>query len=97
MNFMEYICRGIVRSEDAINRLGKSVKQLAKNDRAIKGSLVCFGIAGALMCFVIAEQDREIEALQRKVEDLANDLADVDAYAGNIASDVKELKNQKGA
>jgi peptidoglycan hydrolase CwlO-like protein len=97
MNFMEYICRGIVRSEDAINRLGKSVKQLAKNDRAIKGGLVYVSIAGALMCFIIAAQEREIQALQQKVEDLANDLADVDAYAGNIASDVEELKNQKGA
>ena len=70
MNFMEYVCRGIVRSEDAICRLNKNVTKLAKCTRSTNTGVICLCVAGIMMCSVIAIQDQEIKALSRQVKDL---------------------------
>ena len=86
MNFMEYVCRGIVRSEDAICRLNKNVVKLAKCTRSARTSLICLGVAGIMTISIVAIQDQEIKALQNQGKDL-NHRLDIQ----------EELKEQKGA
>lgn len=68
--FIEYVCRGVIRSEDAIRRLNKNVVKLAKCTRNLNTSVVCIGFAGILLCSVVAAQDKEIKALQKQVSDI---------------------------
>lgn len=69
--FIEYVCRGVIRSEDAIKNLNKSVRALAKCNRNLRASLICFGISGILLTSVVAVQDKEIRELKKQVADLA--------------------------
>lgn len=73
MNFMEYVCRGIVRSEDAICRLNKRVAKLAKYARNTNTAVICIGVGTILLCSVVWMQDDEIKALQKQVADLTKD------------------------
>lgn len=70
MNFMEYVCRGIVRSEDAICRLNKRVVKLAKCTRSLNTSILCIGIGTLMLGTVVAIQDKEIRELQKQVAEL---------------------------
>lgn len=67
-HFFEYVCRSVIRSEDAINRLGRNVTKLAKTCRMADtcAALACLGIIA-----VVAMQDKEIKELQKQVTDLA--------------------------
>lgn len=69
--FIEYVCRGVIRSEDAIRNLRKNVVSLARCNRNLTVGVICIGVAGLLMATVVAEQDKEIEALKKQVADLA--------------------------
>lgn len=82
-HFMEYVCRGIVRSEDAIGRLNKNVVKLAKCTRNLNSSVGCVLVAGLMLASVVYANAKDIETLQKQVKDLTNE--------------VEELKEQKGA
>lgn len=71
MNFMEYVCRGIVRSEDAIARLNKNVRNMAKCCKRTNVAVACIGVGCLLFGAVVAIQDQEIKALQKQVAELA--------------------------
>lgn len=83
MNFMEFACRGIVRNEDGIRRLNKSVTKLAKCARGNSKAIVMLAGAGLMFVTVIYANHKDIEDLQKQVKDLKNE--------------VEELKEQKGA
>ena len=65
---IEYLIRGVVRSEDAICRANKRVANLAK---CCKRANLCIGGACLIALAVVYIQDREIKALQKQVDDLA--------------------------
>lgn len=94
-NFIEYVCRGVIRSEDAIRSLKKDLTGLAKCHRSLAGSVVCLGIAGILLTSVIYEQDKEIKALKKQVAELAKDAEE--PVVVNVANNVEENKEQEGA
>lgn len=91
-HFIEYVCRGVIRSEDSINRLNRNVAALAKGNRNLAASVVCLGVAGILMTSVLFEQDKEIKALKKQVADLTKPAEDV-----IVADNVEEVENQEGA
>lgn len=96
-HFMDYVCRGIVRSEDAIRCLNKRVNKLAKCNGKLGASLVCLGVAGLLMTSVIAAQDQEIKALRAQVSELDKHIKDVDSRVVNVANKMEEQNQQEGA
>lgn len=81
--FMDYVCCGIVRSEDAIGRLNKNVTKLAKCTRSNSKRIVMLAVASLLFASVVYANAKDIEDLQKQVKDLKNE--------------VEELKEQKGA
>ena len=88
-HFIEYVFRGVIRSEDAIRNLNKHVVSLAKCNKNLTGSIICFGIAGILMTAVVAEHDKEIKALKKQVSELAK--------AVDTTKNVEEQNEQEGA
>lgn len=92
-HFIEYVCRGVMRSEDAIKRLNKNVATLAKSHRNLSAGVICLGVAGLLLTSVIADQDKEIKALKKQVKDLTK-VAECDIPN---ADEEKESENQEGA
>jgi cell division protein FtsB len=96
-SFVDFVCRGIVRSEDAIRCLNKRTTKLAKCCRQTNAAVLCFGVASLLTLAVIAEQDREIKALRNRVEELAKDVADVEDHADYLAKTMEEQNKQEGA
>lgn len=82
MNFMEYVCRGIVRSEDGICRLNKKVAKLAKCTRSTNAGVICMGVAGVLMWSVIVLQDQEIKALKKQVSTIATKMEEQNQQEG---------------
>lgn len=97
MNFMEYVCRGIVRSEDAICRLNKRVAKMAKCANRTNTGVICIGIGTLLLCSVVWMQDNEIKALQKQVADLAKDEESVAPDTHDAADDMEEQTQQEGA
>lgn len=91
-HFIEYVCRGVVRSEDAIRRLNHNVRSLAKCNRNLATSVICLGVSGLLMTYVLLEQNKDIAALKKQVADLAKPAEDVP-----VADNVEEVENQEGA
>lgn len=81
--FIEYVCRGVIRSEDAIDRLNRSVVTLARCKNRLNTSVICLGVAGLLLTAVVAAQDRDIKALKKQVSELAKNT--------------EEQKQQEGA
>lgn len=88
-HFIEYVCRCVVLSEDAIQRLGKKVTNLAKCNRNLTASVICLGVAGILMTSVVAEQEKEIRTLKKQVSDLADKTETYDT--------AEEQNDQEGA
>jgi poly(3-hydroxyalkanoate) synthetase len=82
MNFMEYVCRGIVRSEDAIDRLNKKVTKMAKTNASLNINIAGICVAGLILTAIVAVQDREIKALQKQVNDLAKDMEEKNQQEG---------------
>lgn len=96
-HFIEYVCRGVVRSEDAIKRLNKSVIKLAKCNNRLCTSVICLGIAGLLTTTILMAQDKKIKALKRQVANLAKD-ADADhVTVNNTVNTTEGQTEQKGA
>ena len=89
MNFMEYVCRGIVRSEDAIRALNKRTIKLARACRQTNSAVLCFGVVCLGILAVVSIQDSEIKALQKQVSDLS---ANADA-----TNATEERNQQEGA
>ena len=90
---IEYMFRSAVRSEDAVRCLNKRVVKLAKCCRRTNTAAVYIGIACLGALTVLAIQDYEIKALQKKV-------ADLEAARGpmeNVVDDAEEKNQQKGA
>lgn len=83
MNFMEFVCRGVVRNEDGIRRLNKNVTKLAKCCRTTNGCVAGLCMVGFMFAAVIYANAKDIEVLQKQVKDLTHE--------------VEELKEQKGA
>lgn len=83
MNFMEFACRGIVRNEDNIRWLNKHAVKLTKCVRNLNSSMGCVLVAGLMLASVIYANAKDIELLKKQNKDLARE--------------VEELKNQKGA
>lgn len=69
-HFIEYICRGVVRSEDAICRLNKRYVKLAKGIQRTNVGVICIGVGAIMVASVVWMQDNEIKALQKQVADL---------------------------
>jgi hypothetical protein len=69
-HFIEYICRGVVRSEDAICRLNKRYVKLAKHMNRTNVAVMCIGVGAIMVASVVWMQDNEIKALQKQVADL---------------------------
>jgi hypothetical protein len=90
--FIEYVCRGVIRSEDAIKNLNRSVRTLAKCNRNLRAGLICFGISGLLLTLVVAEQDKEIKALKKQVSNLA-----AKDETEETADNTEEQNEQEGA
>ena len=93
-DFIEYVCRGVIRSEDAIKNLNRNVRALAKANRNLRAGIICFGISGILLTLVIAEQDMEIKALKKQVANLAKNEEDT---SDNISDATEEQNDQEGA
>lgn len=70
-HFIEYVCRSVVRSEDAICRLNKRYAQLAKCMKRTNVGVICIGVGTIMVASVVAMQDKEIKALQEQVADLS--------------------------
>lgn len=83
MNFLEFACRGIVRNEDNIRRLNKNMTKLTKIVRDTNGIMICMCLTGVMLCGVIYANAKDIELLKKQNKDLARE--------------VEELKEQKGA
>lgn len=96
-HFMDYVCRGIVRSEDAIRCLNKRTIKLAKCNRQLSTAVMCLGVAGILTLAVVAAQDNEIKALRARVDELAKDVADIEDHADYLAKTMEEQIQQEGA
>jgi hypothetical protein len=94
---MEYVCRGIVRSEDAICRLNKRVSKLAKCVHNTNTGVICIGVCTILLCSVVWMQDNEIKALQKQVANLAKDEEAVESDVNDAANDMEEQNQQEGA
>jgi hypothetical protein len=79
---MDYVCHGIVRSENAINRLSRNVAKLGKCTNRLGTSAICLGVAGLLLTAVVSAQDREIKALKKQVAKLAKDMEEQNQQEG---------------
>lgn len=90
--FIEYVCRGVIRSEDAIKNLNRNVRTLAKCNRNFRTSLICFGVSSLFLTAIVAIQDKEIRELQKQVADLA-----VKDEAIETADTTEEQNEQEGA
>ena len=95
-NFIEYVCRGVIRSEDAIHGLRKNVAGLAKCTRSLSASVVCLGVAGILLAAVVYDQDKESKALKNQVADLATGT-NVESKDVPVTNDMEEQNQQEGA
>ena len=67
MNELIHICRSMVNTENAINRLNKNIAKMAKCCRVTNARVTCVAIAGLLVTAVVVIQEREIKALQEEV------------------------------
>lgn len=94
--FIEYVCRGVIRSEDAIKNLNRNVRALAKCNRNLRAGLICFGISGLLLTSVVAFQDKEIQALKKQVADLAKAEPE-EGSTEDTADTTEEQNEQEGA
>ncbi len=92
-SFMDYVCRGIVRSEDAIRCLNKRTIKLAKGNKQLATAVICLGVSGLLTMAVLWTQDNEIKALQKQVADLNAAREPLK----NVVDDTKENTQQEGA
>ena len=92
-HFIEYICKGVIRSEDAICRTNKRVTKLAKCCSRTNTTVLCLGIASALTMAVLVIQDQEIKALQKQVSDLEAKGEPTEAVENNT----EENTQQEGA
>lgn len=92
-NFIEYVCRSVIRSEDAICRLNKNVAKLAKCVRITDARVTCVALGGLCIAAVVAWQDQEIKALKKQVADLTKDADDADDTTENT----EEQTQQEGA
>ena len=70
MNELIHICRSVANSENAINRLNKSVVKLTKCCRITNTRVTCVAVAGLLITAIIAMQEKEIKALKEQVANL---------------------------
>lgn len=96
-HFIEYVCRSVIRSEDAICRLNKDVAKLAKCTRNTNKSVACIGIGVIALCSVVWMQDNEIKALQKQVADLAKKEEAVESDTNDTADTMEEQNQQEGA
>ena len=92
-HFIEYICRGVVRSEDAICRLNKRYVKLAKCMSRTNVGVMCIGVGAIMVASVVAMQDQEIKALKKQVTDLAAARGPME----NVVDDTEEQNQQEGA
>lgn len=95
--FIEYVCRGVIRSEDAIKNLNRSVRNLVKCNRNLRAGLICFGISGILLTSVVAVQDKEIRELKKQVADLAAKDEVEESSTEDTADTTEEQNEQEGA
>jgi hypothetical protein len=93
-NFIEYVCRGVIRSEDAIRHLRRNVSGLVKCTRNLSTSVICLGVAGVLLTAVIYDQDKDIKALKKQVAALAKDA---EAKNEPVTDNMEEQTQQEGA
>lgn len=91
-HFIEYVCRGVVHSEDAIRQLSKRTAKLTKCCRQTNTAVFCFGVVCFGMLAILAIQDQEIKALQKQVTELANSEVET-----NTVDATEEQNQQKGA
>lgn len=94
MNEMMHMCRSIVNSEHAINRLGNRVFDIAKYCRKTSTRVTFLAIAGLLTMTAIAMHDKEIEALKKQVAELKAAKAEAEDEASTTT---EEQKDQEGA
>lgn len=80
---VEYTLRGVIRNEDNICRLHKNMTKLTKIVRDTNGIMFCMCLAGIMLGSVIYANAKDIELLKKQNKDLARE--------------VEELKEQKGA
>lgn len=92
-SFMDYVCRGIVRSEDAVRCLNKRMVKLAKCNKQLSAAVVCMGVAGLLTISVLWAQDNEIKALKAQVADLNAAREPME----NVVDETEEQIQQEGA
>lgn len=93
-HFIEYVCRSVMRSEDAICRLNKKVAKLAKCTHNTNKSVACIGIGVIALCSVVWMQDNEIKKLQKQVSELAEEAEPV---VVNNTVNTEEQNQQEGA
>ena len=96
-HFMDYVCRGIVRSEDAVRCLNKRVVKLTKCCRQTNTAVICLGVSCLVTLAVVAMQDREIKALQKQVTELTKDVDDYADQVDYVASNMEGTNQQEGA
>lgn len=95
--FIEYVCRGVIRSEDEIKRLNREVRTLNKCHRKLGVSIICVSIAGLLLTSVVAAQDKEIQALKKQVADLAVKDEPEEGSTEDTTDTTEEQNEQEGA
>ena len=92
-HYMDYVCRGIVRSEDANRCLNKRVVKLSKCNKQLSTAGICMGVSGLLTLSVLWAQDNEIKALRKQVEEIAAARGPME----NVVNETEENTQQEGA
>lgn len=73
---IEYVCRGVIVSEDAVKRLNKNVAGMVKCCIRTNTRVTCVAVAVALITTVVVAQNKEIKALKAQVANLTTKTHD---------------------
>lgn len=95
--FIEYVCRGVIRSEDAIKNMNRKVAGLTKCHRKLGISVICVSVAGLLLTSVVAAQDKEIQALKKQVATLMPKDEPEEGSTEDTTDTTEEQNDQEGA
>ena len=68
--YIEGVYRGVVISEDAIDRLNKTATRLVKHCIRTSARVTCIGVAVGLITALVVTQNKEIKTLKEQVSNL---------------------------
>lgn len=90
--FIEYVCRGVIHSEDAIKHLNRKVVGLTKCHHNLAIGIICVSVVSLRLISVVYEQGKEIKVLKKLVADLVDE-----DEPKNTTDTMEEQNDQEGA